>query len=337
MVWWISLMALEELLLGYTRAPCPRHRRDCCSRHTMLSGRAWHLRPLVSLPVASRLHLRSNITFIGIKKEIVCASASSADDSPSEQAPSLADLQTFASTTISELMKEEKKLDGALLRHDSDTVLPFTTLQTLISEYMVESLSVPTFRVGYTITTTALDILYQQIKCKGVTMTALLAKATALALAQHPVVNARCKDGKSISYNSSIDLAVVVAIDGGLITPVLQNADKIDIYSLSREWKKLVKKARAKQLQISECMGETFTISNMGMFGVDRFDGGQSAILAVSSSRPTIVTSGAGLFRVESQIQVNVTADARIIYEAEVAAFLQTLSKIIKDPKDLTL
>ncbi|XP_024523089.1 dihydrolipoyllysine-residue acetyltransferase component 5 of pyruvate dehydrogenase complex, chloroplastic-like isoform X1 [Selaginella moellendorffii] len=321
----------------------------------MLSGRAWHLRPLVSLPVASRLHLRSNITFIGIKKEIFWASASSgnrfrfydsrccqcrtctADDSPSEQAPSLADLQTFASTTISELMKDEKKLDGALLRHDSDTVLPFTTLQTLISEYMVESLSVPTFRVGYTITTTALDILYQQIKCQGVTMTALLAKATALALAQHPVVNARCKDGKSISYNSSINLAVVVAIDGGLITPVLQNADKIDIYSLSREWKKLVKKARAKQLQISECMGETFTISNMGMFGVDRFDGGQSATLAVSSSRPTIVTSGAGLFRVESQMQVNVTADARIIYEAEVAAFLQTLSKIIKDPKDLTL
>lgn len=66
-----------------------------------------------------------------------------------------------------------------------------------------------------------------QVKPKGVTMTALLAKAVALALAQHPVVNASCKDGKSFYYNSSINIAVAVAIDGGLITPVLQDADKV--------------------------------------------------------------------------------------------------------------
>lgn len=68
-----------------------------------------------------------------------------------------------------------------------------------------------------------------QIKSKGVTMTALLAKATALALAKHPVVNASCKDGKSFTYNSSINISVAVSIDGGLITPVLQNADKVRI------------------------------------------------------------------------------------------------------------
>lgn len=58
-------------------------------------------------------------------------------------------------------------------------------------------------------------------------MTALLAKATALALAKHPVVNASCKDGKSFTYNSSINVAVAVAMDGGLLTPVLQDADKV--------------------------------------------------------------------------------------------------------------
>lgn len=58
-------------------------------------------------------------------------------------------------------------------------------------------------------------------------MTALLAKATALALAKHPVVNSSCRDGNSFVYNSSINVAVAVAIDGGLITPVLQNADKV--------------------------------------------------------------------------------------------------------------
>lgn len=69
--------------------------------------------------------------------------------------------------------------------------------------------------------------MHFQVKPKGVTMTALLAKAAAMALVQHPVVNATCKDGKSFTYNSSINIAVAVAIDGGLITPVLQDADKV--------------------------------------------------------------------------------------------------------------
>ncbi|RLN30896.1 hypothetical protein C2845_PM05G07330 [Panicum miliaceum] len=259
------------------------------------------------------------------------------------------------------------------------STVPFTTMQGAVSKNMVESLAVPTFRVGYTITTDALDQLYKKIKSKGVTMTALLAKATAMALVQHPVVNSSCRDGKSFTYSSSINIAVAVAIDGGLITPVLQDADKVDIYSLSRKWKELVDKARAKQLQPHEYNSDavgltvvyysnaysvvpeqqdldsfefqlcqtgrpspdlfeqsdvcfpaceiwysvqmvmphvqstgTFTLSNLGMFGVDRFD----AILPPGT--------------------VNVTADHRVIYGADLAAFLQTLSKIIEDPKDLT-
>jgi len=72
-----------------------------------------------------------------------------------------------------------------------------------------------------------LHFIKYQIKSKGVTMTALLAKATALALAKHPVINSSCRDGNSFTYNSSINIAVAVAIDGGLITPVLQDADKV--------------------------------------------------------------------------------------------------------------
>ncbi|GLU06791.1 hypothetical protein SLE2022_237860 [Rubroshorea leprosula] len=107
------------------------------------------------------------------------------------------------------------------------SVVHFTTMQGAVSRIMVESLTVPTFRVGYTITTDALDALYRKIKFKGVTMTELLAKATALALVKHPVVNSSCRDGKSFTYDSSINIAVAVAIDGGLITLVLQDADKV--------------------------------------------------------------------------------------------------------------
>ncbi|KAF8025084.1 hypothetical protein BT93_F2052 [Corymbia citriodora subsp. variegata] len=220
------------------------------------------------------------------------------------------------------------------------TVVPFTAMQGAVSRNMVESLSVPTFRVGYTITTNALDALYKKIKSKGVTMSALLAKATALALVKHPVINSSCRDGKSFTYNSSINIAVAVAIDGGLITPVLQDADKVDIYSLSRKWKELVDKARAKQLQPHEYNTGTFTLSNLGMFGVDRFDAilppGTGAIMAVGASQPTVVATKDGRIGMKNQMQVNVTADHRVIYGADLAQFLQTLAKIIEDPKDLT-
>ncbi|CAI9786666.1 unnamed protein product [Fraxinus pennsylvanica] len=221
------------------------------------------------------------------------------------------------------------------------SVVPFTTMQSAVIRNMVESLAVPTFRVGYTITTDALDSLYKKVKSKGVTMTAILAKATALALVKHPVVNSSCRDGKSFTYNSSINIAVAVAIDGGLITPVLQDADNIDIYSLSRKWKELVNKARAKQLQPHEYNTGTFTLSNLGMFGVDRFDAilppGTGAIMAVGASQPALVGTKDGRIGLKNQMQVNVTADHRVIYGADLAAFLQTLAKIIEDPKDLTL
>ncbi|KAK9134798.1 hypothetical protein Syun_014128 [Stephania yunnanensis] len=220
------------------------------------------------------------------------------------------------------------------------SVVPFTTMQGAVSKNMVESLKVPTFRVGYTITTNALDELYKMIKSKGVTMTALLAKATALALVKHPVVNSSCRDGNSFTNNSSINIAVAVATDGGLITPVLQDADKADIYSLSRKWKELVGKARAKQLQPHEYNSGTFTLSNLGMFGVDRFDAilphGTGAIMAVGASQRTVVASKDGRIGLRSQLQVNVTADHRVIYGADLASFLQTLAQIIEDPKDLT-
>ncbi|KAK9276676.1 hypothetical protein L1049_006212 [Liquidambar formosana] len=221
------------------------------------------------------------------------------------------------------------------------TVVPFTTMQAAVSKNMLESLSVPTFRVGYPVVTDALDALYEKVKPKGVTMTALLAKAAAMALAQHPVVNASCKDGKSFTYNSSINIAVAVAINGGLITPVLQNADKLDLYLLSQKWKELVEKARAKQLQPHEYNSGTFTLSNLGMFGVDRFDAilppGQGAIMAVGASKPTAVADADGFFSVKSKMLVNVTADHRIVYGADLAAFLQTFSKIIENPESLTL
>ncbi|MFM1842307.1 MAG: hypothetical protein RLZZ490_1043 [Cyanobacteriota bacterium] len=212
--------------------------------------------------------------------------------------------------------------------------VPLTTFQKALVQNMNAAMAAPVFRVGYTITTDELDKLYKQIKGKGVTMTALLAKAVALALKKHPVVNASYTD-QGIAYHRHVNVAMAVAMpDGGLITPVLQNADQMDIYSLSRRWKELVERARAKQLQPEEYNSGTFTLSNLGMFGVDRFDAilppGQGGILAIGASRPQVVVNDEGLMGIKRQMSVNVTCDHRVIYGAHAAAFLKDLAVIIE-------
>ncbi|MEG4034867.1 dihydrolipoamide acetyltransferase family protein [Microcoleus sp. S36b_A4] len=220
--------------------------------------------------------------------------------------------------------------------------VPMNALQNAVVRNMEASLSVPSFRVGYTITTDNLDKLYKQIKSKGVTMTAMLAKAVAVTLQKHPLLNASYVES-GIQYRADINVAVAVAMDGGgLITPVLQNADRLDIYSLSRTWKDLVDRARTKQLKPDEYTTGTFTLSNLGMFGVDKFDAilppNQGSILAIGSSRPQVVANEDGLMGVKRQMQVNITCDHRIIYGADAASFLQDLAKLIEtNPQSLTL
>ncbi|PZD74167.1 Dihydrolipoyllysine-residue acetyltransferase component of pyruvate dehydrogenase complex [Acaryochloris thomasi RCC1774] len=221
-------------------------------------------------------------------------------------------------------------------------IAPFNTMQQAVVTNMMASLAVPTFHVGYTITTDALDALYKQLKVKGVTMTGLLAKAIAVTLKQHPLVNASYSD-QGIQYRAPINVAVAVAMPGGgLITPVLQHADQLDIYSLSRDWKDLVSRARSKQLQPNEYSSGTFTLSNLGMFGVDSFDAilppGQGSILAVGASRSQTVATEDGLFGVKRQMRVNITCDHRIIYGADAAAFLRDLAQLIEvNPQSLTM
>ncbi len=221
-------------------------------------------------------------------------------------------------------------------------VVPLNTLQKAVVTNMMASLEVPIFHVSYDITTDGLDSLYKKIKAKGVTMTVLIAKAVAVALTRHPKLYASYSEA-GIKYNGAINIAVAVAMpDGGLITPVLQNADQLDIYSLARNWKDLVERARSKQLQPTEYNSGTFTLSNLGMFGVRQFDAilppGQGSILALGASRPQVVADKNGSFGVRNQMSVNITCDHRIIYGADAASFLQELAQLIEsDAQSLTL
>ena len=221
------------------------------------------------------------------------------------------------------------------------TTVPLTSLQQAVSRNMIDSLAVPEFRVSMTISTDKLDALYRKLKPKGVTMTALLAKACGNALEGHPLLYAACTpDGSGVTYNERINIAMAVAMpDGGLITPVLKDANVTDIYSMSKDWADLVKRARAKQLAPAEFTTGNFTISNLGMFGVNSFDAilppGTAAILAVGGSQPVVSVDANGRMGVEKQMIVNLTADHRIVYGAHAAEFLQTLKQTIENPDQL--
>ncbi|MBC1260610.1 2-oxo acid dehydrogenase subunit E2 [Synechococcus sp. BSF8S] len=230
---------------------------------------------------------------------------------------------------------------GQCFGNPGDTVA-FNTLQAAVNRNMVASLAVPCFHVGYTITTDRLDAFAKSVKSKGVTMTALLAKAVGVVLARHPQVNASFSEAGMV-YPPTINVAVAVAMDdGGLITPVLPTADRTDLYSLSRTWADLVARSRSKQLKPEEYSTGTFTLSNLGMFGVDRFDAilppGTGAILAVAASRPAVVAGKDGSIAVKRQMQVNLTADHRVIYGTHAAAFLKDLAQLIETaPESLAL
>ncbi len=237
-------------------------------------------------------------------------------------------------------VSEAKSLAGNSFGKPGETI-SFNTLQQAVNRNMETSLSVPCFRVGYTIITDKLDSFYKQVKPNGVTMTALLAKAIGVTLARHPQVNAAW-NAKGMAYPAQVNVAVAVAMeDGGLITPVLQNANTTGLYELSRQWADLVKRSRSKQLQPNEYSTGTFTLSNLGMFGVDRFDAilppGTGAILAVASSQPSVVACKDGSIAVKKQMQVNLTADHRVVYGADGAAFLKDLANLIENnPQSLS-
>ena len=219
------------------------------------------------------------------------------------------------------------------------TAVPLSGMQKAVAKNMMPSLQVPVSRIAMQMCTDELDALYKKVKPKGVTMTALLAKAVGVALAQHPIMFATLSPaGDAIIYNENVNIAVAVALEQGLITPVLQDTAGTDVYEIGRKWKDLVKKARGAGLGPADYAGGNFTISNLGMFGVDCFDAilppGQGAILAVGASKPTVVPVN-GMIGVKTLMTVNLTADHRHINGDVAAEFLKTLKAVVEDPKDL--
>jgi len=162
----------------------------------------------------------------------------------------------------------------------------------------------------------------------------LVVKAVAVALKQHPNVNSSWL-GDKIRYNEHVNIGVAIAVDEGLLVPVVRFADGKSLSHISAEVKDFAQKAKAKKLQPSDWEGSTFTISNLGMFGIDEFtaiiNSPDACILAVGGIQQVPVVKN-GAIVPGNIMKVTLSCDHRVVDGATGAAFLQTLKNLLEEP-----
>ena len=167
-----------------------------------------------------------------------------------------------------------------------------------------------------------------------VSLNDIVLKATAIALRKHPECNAHW-GGDHVRRFNRVHLGVAVAIEDGLITPVVRDADVKGLAQIAPEVRELAARAREKKLSPDEYMGATFTVSNLGMFGIEEFTGvinpPEAGILAVGAVEERAVVLD-GVVVVRPRMKMTMSCDHRVIDGAQGSRFLQTLTAILEEP-----
>ena len=210
-----------------------------------------------------------------------------------------------------------------------------TSMRATIARRLGESKqTIPHYRVSIDLDADALLARRRALADTGVRVSVndLLLEAVARALVRHPRVNAQF-DGNEVLEFGQADVAVAVATDSGLITPVIRAADGKPVERLAAESRDLAARARAGKLTREEITGGTFTVSNLGMYGIKSFDAiinpPQVAILAVGAAEPRPVVRD-GALAVGTRMTVTLSSDHRVVDGAAAAAFLATLAELVR-------
>lgn len=222
--------------------------------------------------------------------------------------------------------------------------VPLSQIRKTIARRLVESLGpVPHFFLTADVDMARATELRRQFNELGlgarISFNDIVIKATALALARHPECNAWW-GGDHVRRHNRVHIGVAVAIDDGLITPVVRDAHARPVAEISNEVKELASLARAKRLTPDQYTGSTFSISNLGMFGIEQFTGvinpPEAGILAVGAveERPVAVD---GRVAVRPRMRITMSCDHRVIDGAQGARFLATLKDILEKPLSVLL
>lgn len=223
-----------------------------------------------------------------------------------------------------------------------DTVAPMSTVRRLTAQRMTEAArTVASVTLTTEVDATELVAVRNRLKIENSELvpspTDLLVKLSALALAKHPELNASI-DGESIVQHASINIGIAVDGERGLSAPIVRDADRKSLFAIAAESAELIAKARRGSLSPDAMTGGTFTISNLGMFGIDAFTPilnlPECAILGVGRivAKPVVIDDETDEIAVRRMLTLSLTFDHRIVDGAPAARFLQTLSGMIERP-----
>jgi len=219
-----------------------------------------------------------------------------------------------------------------------------TRLQRTVSRRMAEAkATVPDFSLELDVDMTLCIELRERLKAqtdRAPSFNDMVVKASALALRDHPRVNGAYRDGKWETY-SRINVGVAVAAQEALVVPVVQDADQKSLGEISRQARRLIERVRSGEITPPELSGGTFSVSNLGMYGIERFTAivnpPQAAILAVGALMKKPAVDERGRVVARDLMTLTLICDHRILYGADGAAFLAQVREILQQPLSLAL
>ncbi len=234
--------------------------------------------------------------------------------------------------------------NGAIIAADipvapiSSLQSPLSTLWRVMAERMIASwTTAPHFYLVRDVNASRLTAWRDKVNPRAaeqITYTDLLVKIVAAALRQHPRVNAAWSDG-AIAMNDAVNIGVAVAVEDGLIVPVIHRADTLSISAIAARRNDMVARAQQGQLRLEDLRGGTFTLSNLGMYGVDAFNAivnpPQAAILAVGRIAERVVAVN-GQPTVQPMLLLTLSCDHRVVDGARGAQFLSAVAELIEEP-----
>lgn len=232
---------------------------------------------------------------------------------------------------------------------EGDEKVPMNMMKRVIAKRMSDSyFSAPTFVVNYEVDMLEVNALRKKLlepikekTGKKLTVTDIIALAVARTLMNHPYINASLSsDGSEITLHHYVNLAMAVGMDDGLLVPVVHGAEKLSLLELMLKLKDITERAVGKKLTPQDQEGSTFTISNLGMYGVESFTSiinqPNSAILSISGTKEMPVVRN-GEVVVRPIMKMSLTSDHRVINGLAAAKFMQELKGLLEDPLSLLI